>query len=267
MSQPADAVLVQVENGIATITLNRPKTRNALSPEIRDGMRQAVERMRNDEAVRVVILRGNNGAFCAGGDISQMSNAQRVGATFRSNMRDLHQWFSELINLEKPVIAAVDGAAFGAGLSLALASDFVVATERARFCAVFGRIGLVPDLGAMRLLPRIVGQQKAKELAFTARTVDAKEAQQLGMVYEVVADEAALDAAVQALAQRLCEASTVAIGLAKNIMNQAYELDLGAMNELEAYAQTVCRSSDYHQDAVQRFQTKQPLRFDWDRKA
>lgn len=259
------AVLSTVENGIGTITLNRPQVRNALSPDIRTGLAEAVLRMRDDEDVRVVVLTGAGGVFCAGGDISQMQDPERVGLKFRAGMLDLYRWFTELIDLEKPVIAAVDGPAFGAGLSLALAADFVLATRRARFCAVFGRIGLVPDLGAMRLLPRIVGQQKAKELAFTARSVGAEEARELGMVYEVVDDGAALQAAAQALAGRLVEASGAAIGLAKTIMNQAYELDLKAMLELEAQAQTLCRSSAYHQDAVTRFKAKQPLRFDWDR--
>jgi len=159
----------------------------------------------------------------------------------------------------------VDGPAFGAGLSLALAADFVLCTRRAKFCAVFGRIGLVPDLGAMHMLPRIVGLQKAKELVFTARTVQAEEARSLGMVYEIVEDGEALQAAAVALARRFGEASTAAIGMAKTAMNQAFELDARAMAELEAYAQTMCRGSDYHQEAVQRFKDKQPTRFDWDR--
>ena len=160
----------------------------------------------------------------------------------------------------------MDGPAFGAGLSLALAADFVLATRRAKFCAVFGRIGLIPDLGAMHLLPRIVGQQKAKELVFTARAVDAEEAKQLGMVYDIVDDAAALTEAALALARRFGEASTAAIGMAKTIMNQSFESDARTIAELESYAQSVCRGSAYHQDAVQRFKDKQPMRFDWDRK-
>lgn len=221
--------------------------------------------MRDDAQVHTVILTGAGGAFCSGGDISQMMDASQAGLPWRQRMRSLHQWFPELVNLEKPVIAAVDGPAFGAGLSLALAADFVLCTRRAKFCAVFGRIGLVPDLGAMHMLPRIVGLQKAKELVFTARTVQAEEARSLGMVYEIVEDGEALQAAAVALARRFGEASTAAIGMAKTAMNQAFELDARAMAELEAYAQTMCRGSDYHQEAVQRFKDKQPTRFDWDR--
>lgn len=263
MSQAA--VLTRVENGVGTITLNRPEARNALSLALRASLSAAVLQMRDDPQVRTVVITGAGGAFCSGGDIGLMLESQLDSVGYRERMRVLHQWFAELVNMEKPVIAAVDGAAFGAGLSLALAADFVVATRRAKFCAVFGRIGLVPDLGAMQLLPRIVGQQKAKELVFTARTVGAEEAKSLGIVYEVVDDTAALELTVQQLAARLGEASTAAIGMAKSIMNQAFELNAHAMAELEACAQAVCRGSAYHQEALQRFKDKQALRFDWDR--
>lgn len=262
----ASPVLTTVQDGIGTITLNRPEARNALSRDMRPALAAAVAQMRDDPQVHAVILTGAGGAFCSGGDVSQMLDTNRTGLAFRKGMRELHQWFPELVNLEKPVIAAVDGPAFGAGLSLALAADFVLATRRAKFCAVFGRIGLIPDLGAMHLLPRIVGQQKAKELVFTARAVDAEEAKQLGMVYDIVDDAAALTEAALALARRFGEASTAAIGMAKTIMNQSFESDARTIAELESYAQSVCRGSAYHQDAVQRFKDKQPMRFDWDRK-
>lgn len=261
------SVLTTVHDGVGTITLNRPEARNALNQAMRPALAAAIAQMRDDAQVHTVILTGAGGAFCSGGDVGQMLDAKRTGLPFRAGMRDLHQWFPELVNLEKPVIAAVDGPAFGAGLGLALAADFVLATRRAKFCAVFGRIGLVPDLGVMHLLPRIVGMQKAKELVFTTRTVGAEEARQLGIVYDIVDEGEALQDAAQALARRFGDASTTAIGMAKNIMNQAFELDARAMAELEAYAQTMCRGSAYHQDAVQRFRDKQPLRFDWDRKA
>lgn len=260
-------VLTTVQDGIGTITLNRPEARNALNQAMRPALAAAIAQMRDDKDVHAVILTGAGGAFCSGGDISAMLDTSRMGLSFRAGMRELHLWFPELVNLEKPVIAAVDGPAFGAGLGLALAADFVLATRRAKFCAVFGRIGLVPDLGVMRLLPRIVGQQRAKELVFTARTVEAEEARQLGMVFDIVEDGAALHEAALALARRFGEASTAAIGIAKTVMNQSFELNAHAMAELESYAQTLCRGSAYHQDAVRRFKDKAPLRFDWDRKA
>ena len=232
---------------------------------MRPALAAAVTQMRDDPQVYAVILTGAGGAFCSGGDISGMLDSTRTGLVFRNNMRELHQWLPELVNMEKPVIAAVDGPAFGAGLSLALAADFVLATRRAKFCAVFGRIGLIPDLGAMHLLPRIVGQQKAKELVFTARTVEAEEAKQLGMVFDIVDDGAALTLAARQLASRFGEASTAAIGMAKTIMNQSFESDARTLAEMEAYAQSMCRGSPYHQEAIRRFKAKEPLRFDWDR--
>lgn len=261
----APSVLTEVKDGIGTITLNRPESRNALSQAMRKGIAAAVVQMRDDDSVRAVIITGAGGAFCSGGDVIQMVQSSEAGLQWRERIRSLHQWFPELLNLQKPVIAAVDGPAFGAGFSLALAADFILASQRAKFCAVFGRIGLVPDLGAMQLLPRIVGHQRAKELVFTARTVDASEAKELGIVYDIAADGPALQAEAHALAARFRDASTAAIGMAKTIMNQAFELDARAMSELEAYAQTMCRGSEYHQQAVQRFRDKQPLLFDWDR--
>ncbi len=264
MSEPA--VLTTVDNGVGTITMNRPEARNALNQDMRRGLADAVRQMRDDADVHTVIITGAGGAFCSGGDITHMLDTSQAGLPWRERIRGLHQWFPDLVNLEKPVIAAVDGAAFGAGLSLALAADFVIATQSATFCAVFGRIGLVPDLGCMHLLPRIVGRQKAKELVFTARVVSAREAQQLNMVYAIVPDAEALQAEALQLARRFGEASSAAIGMAKNIMNQSFELDARTLAEMEAYAQTMCRSSAYHLDAVQRFSSKEPLRFDWDKK-
>lgn len=259
-----DTLQLEVSAGVALLTLDRPAQRNALSVQMRDELAQAVAQVRDDEAVQALIVTGAGGAFCAGGDVAQMLDPAQAGLAWRERIRRLHRWFPELVNLEKPVIAAVDGPAYGAGLSLALAADFILATPRARFCAVFGRLGLVPDLGAMQLLPRIVGLQQAKELVFTARSFGADEARTLGIVHRVVPVEALLHEA-RALAARLAEGSTAAIGMAKSIMNQAFHLDAHAMAELEAYAQTVARATDYHRQAVERFGAKQPPRFDWDR--
>ena len=253
----------------AVLTMNRPEARNALDQSMREEFTRLVPQIRDDRAIKAVVLTGAGGHFCAGGDIKSMqatvAGKQDVFDS-RNRMLGLHRWFDELLDLEKPVITAVQGSAFGAGLSLALAGDFVLAAPSAKFCCVFAKIGFVPDLGAMHLLPRLVGLQTAKELAFTARTVDAAEAKQLGMVYDIVDDAAALTEAARALAQRFGQASTAAIGMAKTIMNQSFDSDARTIAELESYAQAMCRGSAYHQDAVQRFKAKEPLRFDWDKK-
>jgi 2-(1,2-epoxy-1,2-dihydrophenyl)acetyl-CoA isomerase len=161
-------------------------------------------------------------------------------------------------------VAAVDGPAFGGGCNLALASDFLLATPEARFCQVFGRVGLVPDLAGFFLLPRIVGLQRAKELIFSARAVGAEEAKQLGIVYEITPADALMDRALE-LAGRFRHASTAAIGFAKRALNQSFNLDYHALAEIEAYAQALCINSPYHKEAIARFNNKEQLAFDWER--
>jgi 2-(1,2-epoxy-1,2-dihydrophenyl)acetyl-CoA isomerase len=157
----------------------------------------------------------------------------------------------------------VDGAAFGAGFNLALACDFIIGTPTTRFCSVFGRIGLVPDLGGFFLLPRMIGLQRAKEIIFTAREVKAPEALSLGLLYRVVPSETLLDEAL-ALAARFHGASVEAIGMSKNILNRSFNLDQDTLAELESHAQAMSLHSEYHHDAVNRFLDKQPLAFVWD---
>ena len=186
-----------------------------------------------------------------------------LGEADRRRMYQLHDWFQVLLNLEVPVIAAVDGAAYGGGFGLALGCDFVLASDRARFCCVFQRIGLVPDVGCLFTLPRIVGLQKAKEIAYTARPILADEAKDLGIVMDVYPPEDLMDAAL-ALAGRLAQASTPAIGATKRILNQSFNLDAHALIEMEAAAQAIFFTTDYHKDAVRRFVDKEQLAFNWE---
>ncbi|MNT56292.1 Carnitinyl-CoA dehydratase [compost metagenome] len=166
-----------------------------------------------------------------------------------------------LADLEKPVICAVDGAAFGAGLSLALCADYVIAQRSATFCAVFARIGYVPDLLGMYLLPRAVGLARAKELVFTARVCGADEALRLGMVQEVC--DNALDRALD-MAERFHCAPTQALGLAKTVMNRSFESTRETVYAQEAMAQAICRDSAFHREAARRFVDKQPAAYQWD---
>lgn len=260
----SDSSVLETRRGaVAIITLNKAsETRNAFDLEMRAAMSRAIFNARDDDSVKVVIITGTKGVFCAGGDLKSLSAEKRSAYGNRKRIQRLHPWFRELSNLEKPVIAAVDGPAFGAGFNLALACDFVLATPAARFCAVFGRIGLVPDLGGFYLLPRIVGLQRAKELVFSARDVPADEGLSMGFVYRIYSAEVLLDEAM-ALAETFCGASTEALGMAKNILNRSFNLDQDTLSELESYAQAVSIDSAYHEDAVRRFLGKQPLKFDW----
>lgn len=259
-----EAIQFSIQGGIATVRLNRPDQRNALDLTMRAEIGRAVQAVRDNDQVRVLLLTGNGGAFCAGGDLKSLSESRRSVLANRERILRLHDWFNQLLNLEKPVVAAVDGPAFGAGLNLALSADFVLATPHARFCAVFARIGLVPDLGGFFLLPRMVGLQKAKELIFTARVLEPDEAHRLGLVTEIhPADE--LEQAAIRWCRRLMEAPTNALGMAKTILNQSFNLDQKALVELEAYAQAVALDSEDHHARVADFLERNPMRYDWEK--
>jgi 2-(1,2-epoxy-1,2-dihydrophenyl)acetyl-CoA isomerase len=262
-------ILFELDGGIATLTLNRPQARNALSMDMRRDLDEALVLLKAQAGreIRALILTGAGGHFCAGGDVkAQHERAQRGAGSpmeARQRLREAHVRLLDLVNLEMPVIVAVDGAAAGAGFSLALVGDFILASDRAVFIQSFGRLGLVPDWNSLYLLPRLVGLQKAKELVFTARRVGAAEAQRIGLVHSVHSPPS-LMAAARRLARRFTHASTTSIALSKNIMNQAFHLDNRAVLELEALAQAVARDSDFHREAVSRFTQKQPALFDWD---
>ena len=256
-------LLLERHGGTVVLTMNRPEQRNALDLELRSAFAQAVAEVRDDPSVRAVVLTGAGGHFCAGGDIKAMGTSDGKRDIFegRERIRKIHRWFDELVDLEKPVIAAVDGVAFGAGLSLALAADFVLASPHAKFCSVFARLGYVPDTGAMYLLPRAVGLARAKDMVFSARVVDANEALAMGLVQQVVSGDlcqAALD-----FAARFQTAPTEALGLVKGVMNHAFESDRRSIYAQEAMAQAMCRESAFHQEAVRRFMAKEPPQYQW----
>lgn len=265
-----EQITYHVEDGVAVLTLNRPHARNALSDAMRPEIDSVLADVRREagKGVKALVITGAAGHFCAGGDVkAQHARAKegpaRLPSDSRQRMRNDHARVQELANLEVPVIAAVDGAAAGAGFSLALAADFILASDRAFFVQSFGRLGLVPDWNSMYLLPRLVGLQRAKELVFSARRVGAAEALEMGLVHSVHPHDQLL---VQAgrLARRLTHASTVAIGLAKNIMNQAQHLDNRVALEMEAMAQAIARDTPFHREAVARFAGKQPALYDWE---
>lgn len=258
------AIKYEIDDGIAVVTLNRPEARNALDIAMRTELADAVNRIRDDASLKAMVLTGAGGAFCGGGDLKALTERKPDAVSGRKRIQDLHTWLPALVNLELPVIAAVDGAAYGGGFNLALAADFILASPRARFCSVFGRIGLAPDVGGFFLLPRIVGLQRAKDIMFTARSFGPEEAQEMGIVYEIHPAETLLERTME-FAGRFRHASRQAIGLTKNVLNQSMNLDQHAVGQLEAYAQAVAFETDYCHEAIRRFLEKQPLEFDWDR--
>ncbi|MCW5238015.1 enoyl-CoA hydratase/isomerase family protein [Verminephrobacter eiseniae] len=248
----------------AVLTMHRPDARNALDLAMRQAFGAAIAGIRDDAGIRAVVLTGAGGHFCAGGDVKAMVQGQEGKRDIfegRERMRRLHRWFDELVDLEKPVIAAVDGAAFGAGLSLALAADFVLATPRAQFCCAFARLGFVPDMGAMYLLPRAIGLARAKDLVFSARVVHAPEALAIGLAQQIVPGD--VRAAALAFAQRFHHAPTEALGIAKGVLNHAFESERRDVYAQEAMAQAMARESAFHQDAARRFLAKEPPAYQW----
>ncbi|MNM72177.1 1,2-epoxyphenylacetyl-CoA isomerase [compost metagenome] len=251
-----NTVLLEKAGATAVITLNRPHRRNALDASIKAAMTDIVRTVREDRSVRAVVLTGAGGNFCAGADLGDGGADAERGFYVRDLLLDHHGWFAELTDLEKPVIAAVDGFATGAGLSVALAADFIIATDRARFVSSFARVGFVPDLSLMYVLPRRVGLVRAKEIVFSAREIQGEEAVALGLAEAVVQAERLRDAAIE-FAQRFEKAPTHVLGMAKRIMNRTFETDRHALLQLEAAVQGLCAASQYNAEAVRRFFSKE----------
>lgn len=255
-------ITLQTAEGVATLLLNRPEKKNALDLQIREEIGDAVARLRADEAIRAVILTGAGGDFCAGGDIRSMAAVELSAEAGRQRMRGVHAWLRDLMELDRPVICAVDGAAFGAGFGLALVADFIIATPQARFCASFQRMGLVADSGLFYTLPRMVGLQRARELLLSARELDAATARDWGIVSEIVPPEKLIERA-RAIAGCFVGASGVAVALTKAALGRTFESDLASMLESEATMQGIAFSTPYHRAAARRFLDKQPPLFQW----
>ncbi|CAE6701818.1 Short-chain-enoyl-CoA hydratase [Paraburkholderia domus] len=253
-------IQVTIESRIATITLNRPEKRNAISNEMRLELITALEEVSRDRQVRAVVLTGNGKGFCAGGDVSGMAERMQAPAgeiAFNgwSRQQLVHHTVNLLYSMPKPTIAAVNGAAAGLGADMALSCDFVIASEEASFAWSYIKRGLIPDGGGMYFLPRRVGLARAKELVFSGRKVDAKEALQLGIADRVSAPAALLGDA-HAWAAELSVGSPTALALGKSILNQSYELSAPQVFAQGSQAQAVCYTSGEHRDAVLAFLNK-----------
>ena len=258
-----EAIDFEVKEGVATLTLNRPHRKNAIDAVMREELKEVVFSLPARKDLRALIITGAGGSFCAGGDISVMGAGTLTPEAGRDRMRhDYLSWIETLLRLEVPVIAAVQGAAFGAGFSLALTADIVLAAPDSRFCLSFMRLGLIPDCAAFYTLPRIVGVQRAKELAFSARELNAEQALQLGIVLEVTPQGRVLERAQQ-MAACFANAAPAALAMTKRAFNVSLNSSLDTMIDIEAAGQAVARTSAWHTDAVQRFLSKQASAFQW----
>jgi 2-(1,2-epoxy-1,2-dihydrophenyl)acetyl-CoA isomerase len=244
--------------GVATVTLDRPEKLNALSEEMYLEMTRLFAQIAADDTVRGVVLTGAGRAFCAGSDLEGMQQMDVVAG--RARMKRRHRMIQNLVAIEKPVIAAVNGTCVGIGFSIALACDLIVAAESARFSQIFKKIGLVPDGGSIFFLVQHLGIARAKELVYTARMLPAAEAREWGFVTRVVPD-AELAGAAQALAQELAGSATHALGLAKKMFQTMYTPSLESLLELETLAQSLARLTDDHREGVTAFREKRAASF------
>lgn len=262
-------LLYEQVDGIGVITINRPHRMNAIDIATRNELRRLLENLGADRTLKVLILSGAGGNFCSGGDVKDMSAVAEAGSenieARRQRMLNLHPIVHMLVNFDRPVIAAVQGVAAGAGFGLALTADLILAATNARFCAAFGRVGAVPDLGTFYTLPRVVGLQRAKELVFSAREVDAQEALQLGIALELHPPEQ-LMARAFAMATAMANASGTVLSISKRALNQSLRSDLQTMLNLEAEGAAIALNTEFHTDAAKRFANKQPPKFRWPRK-
>ena len=254
-----DDLLESVDDGVATLTMNRPERRNALSPAMLEALLEALPRLAADAEIGVVVLTGTEPAFCAGGDVKAMAEGAEFAAQGLEGKAELlrrametSRWLHEM---PKPTIAMVRGAAAGAGLSLALACDMRIAAASARFTTAFARVGYSGDFGGSYFLTRLVGTAKARELYFTAEMVDAAAALGLGLVNRVVADDK-LEAETRALAQSLARGPRIAYRYIKRNMNAAESGTLKELLDLEAWHHTRCGATEDHREATQAFVEK-----------
>lgn len=251
--------------GVATFILNRPTKMNALSQSMFDNdLPEMIQRVERDDAIRALVIAGAGGHFCSGADVSRMQRTDGAPEPGRdSNLRHVLDVIYRIVNLPKPVISAVDGIAFGGGFSLAMTADIMLATPRAKFCLVFGRIGLIPDMGIAYTLPRAIGARRAKELAFTGRSFDVATAEAMGLVNGVHPPETLL-AEAQTMARNLAKGSPTAQALAKSLMDRSLSSSQAELTDAECAAQQTVRTTDFHREAVRRFLAKEPRLYDWD---
>jgi 1,4-dihydroxy-2-naphthoyl-CoA synthase len=251
---------LDIENGIATLRLNRPEKRNAMSDDMRTEFIEVLEAITADKAIRALVLTGNGKGFCSGGDISGMEkrmNSPTGEIAFNGWHRQqrVHHAQSLLYMMPKPTIAAVNGPASGLGADTALACDFIMASEDANFTWSYINRAIIPDGGGMYFLPRRVGLAKAKELIFSGRKVDLKEAAQIGIVDRIAAAHS-LVADAQAWAADLSKGSATALALGKTILNQTFETSADQVFAQGSQAQGICYSSTEHRESVLAFLEK-----------
>ena len=248
-----------VKSSVAWIRLCMPEKMNALEEGLFIELSKAAAIAAQDEDVRCVVITGTGSAFCAGGDINSLKEVTTPDKG-RSRIKKLHELILLIRNIEKPVIAAVNGYAVGAGFNLALACDIIIGAENCKFSQIFANIGLIPDAGGLYFLPRLVGPLKAKELSFSARMVKAEEAEKIGLVNKIVPLENLLEESMD-FAKSLANGPSVAIGYIKTLVNRSMDWDLYTLFDNEAYAQGICLTTEDFKEGTNAFKEKRKPEF------
>ena len=260
----AELIELRIDSGIATVILNRPDKRNAINDGLREQLISALGRVQAKKEVRALVLTGRGKAFCAGGDIAAMKKrfeapAGEVAFNGWKRQQRVHYAQALLHTLPIPTIAAVNGPCSGLGADTALACDFIVASTEASFTWSYINRGLVPDGGGMYFLPRRVGLQRAKELIFSGRDVNASEAHRMGIADRICSPETLLSDA-HAWATELSKGSKTALGLGKTILNQTFESSAEDIFARGSQAQGICYTSTEHRESVMHFLEKSAAR-------
>jgi enoyl-CoA hydratase/carnithine racemase len=251
-----DTLDFEIDGQIVVLTLNRPQARNAIDDGMRADLKRAMDAIADDESVRGLILTGAGAAFCSGGDIKGMEERLEQGARAGElgwwRQKDFHETLAKLFHLGKPTLAAVNGPAFGLGLDLALTCDFLFLSDAAQVAANFVRRGLVSDGGGFFHLPRRVGIARAKDLLFSGRTIDAREALEISLADRVL-PVAELIGEAKTFLRGFADHPATAQAMAKSILNRSLDLGFEEINMLASQAQAFCYSSPDHQDSVREF--------------
>src|SRR5215831_2948434 len=257
-----EMVLQHLDKGLLTITMNRPDRRNALNPDMTRGLVEAARRAAEDSQVRAVLLKGAGGTFCVGGDVKSMA-AGRAPMSFEEKQVTLRKGMEVsriLHQMSKPVVAQLDGAAAGAGLSMALSCDLRIASESCKITTAFAKVGFSGDYGGTYFLTQLIGSARARELYLMSPVLSAKDAQAVGMVTKVVPD-AEIDAAAYELALSLAQGPSIALGYIKRNINNAEHLPLEDCFDGEAIHHTRCGDTADHKEAAKAFVEKRKPAF------
>lgn len=252
------AIDLAIENGVATVTINRPEAKNAITIEMREQLWTVFEELAENDEVRAVILTGAGDAFCAGMDVKEMGGGGIAWSM--TKIRRLHRIARAIAGLKKPTIAAVNGVCVGVGWSYALACDLVLASETARFAQIFRNIGLVPDGGAVWQLRQQIGAMRAKEIVYSGRMVGVDEAERLGLVLEKIESDRLLNRA-QELAASMAKGPTLALGMAKRQFELAAANSFDQFLEAEFSMQPLMSRSEDHEEGVSAFRERRAPSF------